>query len=139
MDLAAAQRRARELLPITRPTRQPVGFIEFGRREGVGQGFFEQLAAMTPGDFPLPELILFGFTELLGLTPYGPEEKVRWGFEFEFRGAIFAFELRKFGLRLICEQAYVDAPVVSEVLGRTRGLMNVVENYLCDEVVPATR
>ena len=113
-----------------------MGFTELGRREGAGQGFLEQLAAMTPGGFPFPGLILFGFTELLGLTPYGPQEKLRWGLDFEFRGAIFAFELRKFGLRFSCERAHLDAPVVREVIGRTRGRMDVVENYLSEEVRP---
>ena len=39
--------------------------IDVGRREGQGLGFVEQLLAMTPTGFPLPQLLHFGFTRLL--------------------------------------------------------------------------
>ena len=137
MDLSSARERAFEILGgACSPTREPDGFVELGRHEGEGKGFLEQLQSMTPPGFPIPDLVFFGLTQLLDLPFYGPEEKMRWGVAFEFRGAIFAFELRKFGLRFLCEPANLDSRLVTEVLGRARGLTDVVESYLADELVP---
>jgi hypothetical protein len=61
---------------------------------------------------------------------------MRWGVAFEIRGAIFAFELRKFGLRFLCEAANLASGLTREVLGRVRALTDVVESYLAEELVP---
>src|SRR6266436_5127269 len=90
--------------------------VEVGRREGEGLGFLEQLNAMTPPGFPFPELLAFGFTQLLNVPTYGPGEKLLWGVRFRFKGVDFAFEYRKFGLRLLCDPGQLDSPVVREVL-----------------------
>lgn len=137
MDLLTARKKAAETLPVLPLTRTANAFTEVGRREGEGKGFLEQLGEMTPAGFPLPSLILVGLTQLLGLSAYGPEEKLRWGVAFEFSGGAFAFEFRKFGLRLLCEEGNLDSPMLRELVGRTRGLTDVVENYLTSELVPA--
>ena len=86
--------------------------IDVGRREGQGLGFVEQLLAMTPTGFPLPQLLHFGFTRLLDLQTYGPEEKLLWGICFDYCGGMFGFEHRKFGLRVRCEPSNLDSPLL---------------------------
>lgn len=129
MTLEEAQAKARACFTQLEPPRR-CALVEVGRREGEGLGFAEQLQAMTPPGFPLPGLLLFGFARLLGLKPYGPEEKMRWGVAFGFHGKTFCFELRKLGLRMLCEPELQDAPLVKEVLGRSRALTAVAEEYL---------
>lgn len=103
---------------------------EVGRREGEGKNLFDQLDAMTPEGFPLPELLHYGFTRLLGVQCYGPFEKMRWGYRFDFKGGTYGMEYRKFGLRFLCEPRNLDSPVLREVMGRARELTNIVEKYL---------
>ena len=103
---------------------------EIGRREGQGQGFVEQLSAMTPPGFPLPGLLQFGLRELLQLDLYGPDEKLLWGVCFDYRDSTFGFEYRKFGLRVLCESRNLDAPIAKEVMGRARALTDLVATYL---------
>ncbi len=139
MTFQEARQKAAELLseaaPLDPQHHEPRDLVEVGRREGEGTGFLEQLQAMTPSGFPIPELLLFGLTNLIGFRSYGPGEKMRWGVSFLFRGTFFAFEYRKFGLRVLCERKDLDAPVVKELLGRARGLTDVVEAHLNEEFV----
>lgn len=136
MNLVEARAAARHQLGDASALVRPAPMIELGRRETEGKGFFEAIAAMTVKGFPIPELILFGFSELLGFTPDGPGEKVRWTIAFEFRGVGFIYELRKLGLRLLIEESSIDSPIVKEVLGRTRALTDIVECHLTTEVLP---
>lgn len=108
--------------------------IEVGRREGEGLDFGAQITLMTPSGFPIPSLLHFGLTQLLCLEDAGPEEKVRWSVAFGFRGATYAFELRKFGLRLLCEPHNLDTPLTREVLGKARALTDLVEAHLSEFV-----
>jgi hypothetical protein len=133
MNLDEATQRARTLFGPTEPP-NAVPMIELGRREGQGQGFFGQLDAMTPQGFPIPALLWFGLTELLGLKDEGPEEKVLWSVFFCSNGITYGFEHRKFGLRMLCEQQHIDNPTTKQVLGKTRGLTDIVESYLSDTV-----
>ncbi|MBI3099183.1 MAG: hypothetical protein HYY93_13220 [Planctomycetes bacterium] len=129
MELDEARRQAAALFEEIRPPTNR-DLVEVGRREGVGLGFVEQLQAITPAGFPLPQLLHFGFTHLLQMSAYGPEEKMLWGICFDFRGATFGFEHRKFGLRALCERRNLDAPILNEIVGRARALTNVAEAYL---------
>lgn len=129
MTLEEARRQAKELFAdIGTPT--DCELVEVGRREAEGKHLVEHIKAMTPPGFPIPGLLLFGLTQLLGLETYGPEEKMRWGVCFAFRGSTFGFELRKFGLRALCQPNMLDTPTLKEVLGRARALTNIVETYL---------
>ncbi len=133
MNLEEARRLAAEIFGEARPSSGHRPLIEVGRREGEGKGFYAQL--MTPPGFTIPELLLFGFVQLLGFESYGPEEKMRWGVIFDFRDQRFAFEYRKFGLRFLCEPSILDSPLVEDVLGRARGLARLVERFLADGYV----
>jgi hypothetical protein len=136
MDLDEARLQAKSLFgDVGPPTRSLL--VEVGRREGSGKGFLEQLETMTPKGFPLPGLLLFGLTQLLDLSDDGPGEKVRWTVRFALRGATFGFELRKFGLRMLCEPANLDTPITKEVLGKARALTNIVEQYLSESYILA--
>jgi len=92
---------------------------------------------MTPSGFPLPQLLHFGFTRLLDLDTYGPGEKLLWGICFDYRGATFGFEHRKFGLRALCEPSNLDSPLLQELLGKARALTDIVEVYLKSGFVAA--
>ena len=136
MELEEARRSAANLFgEIGRPSNRRL--IEVGRREGQGRGFLEQLLAMTPSGFPLPQLLHFGFTNLLDLETYGPEEKLLWGISFDYCGATFGFEHRKFGLRALCEPSNLDSPLLQELLGKARALTDIVEVYLKSGFVAA--
>ena len=50
--------------------------------------------------FPVPELVLFLFRDVLGWTYYGPWEKVRWTVIGAVDEHPIAFELRKFGFTI---------------------------------------
>jgi hypothetical protein len=77
-------------------------------------------------------LLLFGLTQFLGLPDDGREEKVAWSVWFTFKDATYAFEMRKFGLRLLCEPANLDRALTREVLGKARALTDIVEAFLAD-------
>ncbi len=50
------------------------------------------------GIFPVPELLLYMFRDVLGWKSSGPFEKMRWSVRGSFKGNPLYFELRKFGL-----------------------------------------
>jgi hypothetical protein len=82
--------------------------------------------------FPVPELVLFVFRDLLGVERYGPWEKMRWGVCFIYRGRGIALELRKFGLTLVHEAGPDEEvrPLVQDLLDRTQRAVRVAENVL---------
>lgn len=133
MNLKDAKDRAQALFGPLEPP-QAVPMIELGRREGEGQDFFGQLGSMTPPGFPIPALLWFGLTELLDLNDSGREEKVLWSVFFRSNGITYGFEYRKFGLRMLCEKQHVDDPTTRQVLGKARGLTDIVESYLSKTV-----
>ncbi len=132
MNLDEAREQARKLLGDIKPA-SGRGLIEVGRDALQAGNPFE---AMTPKEFPLPGLLYFGLTQLLDVKPYGPWEKMRWGFTFDFKDRSFGFELRKFGLRVLCEPSNLDGSLLREMLGRALELTNVAEKYLAASVVP---
>jgi hypothetical protein len=119
MNVEEARRHVRGILPNV--TSMPGDFA-------VPRGWMEPDQDM----FPVPELVLFVFRDLLGLRRYGPMEKMRWGVAFLFNGLGFAFEYRKFGLTLVHE----DRPggeaqgAVADLLDRTRRAVRVAERVL---------
>lgn len=82
--------------------------------------------------FPVPELVLFVFRRLLDVEPYGPGEKMRWGVAFRYRGRGFAFEYRKFGLRLLFETGPEEEAraITGDLLDRTQRAVRTAENVL---------
>jgi hypothetical protein len=135
MDLSEARLQAKAILGEIKPpsNRQ---LTEVGRNESSEIGLADKFRGMTPTDFPIPELLHFGLTKLLDAKPYGPFEKMRWGFLFDFKDGTFGFELQKFGLRMLCEPSKLDSPLLRELLGRSVALTNVVEQYLSSGVIP---
>lgn len=85
-----------------------------------------------PDMFPVPELVLFVFRDLLGIEGYGPFEKMRWGVAFLFNRHGFAFEYRKFGLTLAHEDkpGREAAALIEDLLDRTRRAVRVAERVL---------
>lgn len=45
---------------------------------------------LSSPQFPVPELIFFGFTQLLGFQPFGPHEKLRWAIQARLSNRYFA-------------------------------------------------
>jgi len=64
--------------------------------------------SLTPTDFPVPELILFGLRNLRDLESWGPGEKLRWGITATFGNVPFSVTLEKFGLRLYVPRGLAD-------------------------------
>jgi hypothetical protein len=87
MDLIEAKRRAARALAEIVPTKESANLL-WNRYE------------LSPADFPVPELVLFGLRELNGLGSWGPAEKLRWGVTAVYRKTPFYVSSEKFGLRL---------------------------------------
>jgi hypothetical protein len=132
MEFEEARRKAKTMFDGATPAATRCAVVELGRRESANGGFLDQVRGMTPKGFPLEGLLLFGLTQLLGLPDYGPEEKVAWSVWFSFKNATYAFELRKFGLRFLCQPENLDMPLTREVLGKARALTDIVEAFLSD-------
>lgn len=56
--------------------------------------------SLSRDEFPVSELIFFALTRFRDMTPFGPQEKLRWGFKAVFRNIPFELSLQKFGLYL---------------------------------------
>src|SRR4051812_48949920 len=122
MQFDEARVKARALFDGIAPATSRPELVELGRRESEGGGFLDYVRGMTPTGFPIEGLLLFGLTRLLGLHDDGQEEKIAWSVWFTMKGDTYAFELRKFGLRLLCDPANLDLPLTREVLGKARAL-----------------
>lgn len=80
-------------------------------------------------DFPVPELLLFALRNVLGWRWLGHREKVRWTVLGHVGGEPIAFELQKFGLRMLRpagEHAFDD----ERVIGQLRGAIQITEKFL---------
>jgi hypothetical protein len=119
MDLTEIRRRAAHALrDILRATDAPLA------------GKWEK-HSLTPTDFPVPELILFGLRNLRDLESWGPGEKLRWGVTATFGNVPFSVTLEKFGLRLYVPKGL--APNVrGELVGRLKTAVKLSETYLRD-------
>jgi len=131
-----ARRRATEAFGKVVFPKERRPLVDVGRREAEGKDLSGAVKSMTPDGLPVPEILLFALTKLLPLECFGPFEKVRWMVPFEVDGAIYCFELRKFGLRFQCEPNNIDSPRTREVLGRARALCAIAETYLSKTYAP---
>lgn len=80
-------------------------------------------------DFPVPELLLFTLRNGLGWRWMGHGEKVRWTVLGQVGGEPIAFELQKFGLRMLRARgahAFND----QRVIGQLRGAIRITEEFL---------
>lgn len=79
--------------------------------------------------FPVPELLRFALRELCDLTPWGPGEKLRWGFTIEALGTPFSVTHEKFG-----PNAYLPPqtppPVCASVIEALASLTKIAELVL---------
>lgn len=131
MDFATAQQRARILFQgikaLDETQIQDLAVLHFDRSAGP-------FASRTPKGFSIPALVQYAFSELLGIPCYGPYEKVRWGLAFEYAGVQFAFRYQKFGLRCYCDSNLHSSAEVRGILGRARGLVNVAEQHIANDL-----
>ncbi len=86
---------------------------------------------LSPTDFPVPELILFGLRNLRDLESWGPGEKLRWGITATFGDIPFSVSLEKFGLRLYVPKG-LAADVRDELVRRLQAAVKLSEAYLQD-------
>lgn len=79
-------------------------------------------------DFPVPELVLFLFRNLMGWKWSGHGEKVRWSVYGSVKGEPVGFELRKFGFTIL----RADDPTVptSRIVGQIKSALKDVETLL---------
>lgn len=118
MDLNEAKRRAiRALAEIVPPTESEN--LLWDRHE------------LSPTDFPVPGLVLFGLRELRGLQSWGPGEKLRWGITATFRKVTFYVSLEKFGLRLHCPPR-LRTKTRNELIRLLKTAAKLAEAYLRD-------
>lgn len=133
MDLQTARTKAAALLgTATQPDHGPA-LVDL--EDGV-TGTHPFMERKEPSGFAEPEVLYFGLTQLLDLRGGERGDKVAWTIPFEFRGVHFAFELRKYGLRFMCERSRVSDPIVREVYGRARSLANIATQHLEAVQVP---
>jgi len=79
-------------------------------------------------DFPVPELVLFLFRNLMGWKWSGRGEKVRWSVYGSVKGEPIGFELRKFGFTILRAG---DATVpTSRIVGQINSALKDVEAFL---------
>lgn len=76
-------------------------FDGFERREDHGDTWGESaMVRIEPKDLPVPGLLLFLLTEVMGLVNLGPDEKTAWHVPLAFRGHRVTVASQKFGLRM---------------------------------------
>ncbi len=89
--------------------------------------------SLKPGrdTFPVPELALFVFRDILGMATYGPTEDLRWGVAFLFEGRVYALERRRHGFTVRYEQGCPGAEeAVADVVQRVRRAQLVAAQVL---------
>jgi hypothetical protein len=65
-------------------------------------------------EFPVPELVLFAFRNVLGYHTSLYDEKVRWSVYGTFNGVLISFELRKLGFTICAADGasfFADLPL----------------------------
>jgi hypothetical protein len=79
-------------------------------------------------EFPVPELVLFLFRNLMGWRWSGHGEKVRWSVYGSVNGEPVGFELRKFGFTILRAE---DAKVpTARIVGQLKTALKEVEAFL---------
>lgn len=116
MDLAQARALAERALPDVLPAHEATA----GRWTST---------ALTPEEFPLPELILVGLRDLRDLPSFGPMEKMRWAVSGRVGDIPFSVALHKFGpsLRL---PVTAGADELRLVVARLHRAAKIAERYL---------
>ncbi|MEO3861756.1 hypothetical protein [Acrocarpospora sp. B8E8] len=85
-------------------------------------------------DVPVPSLFKYALT-LIGLTAYGPGEKVEWWVNFAYRGEWCELAHQKFGLRLyLCTEKPEEEARKTQVqiVKKLRSSMRTVEKLIVD-------
>jgi len=88
--------------------------------------------SLSPQDFPVPELILFGLRKLCDLKSWGPFEKLRWGISAQFRKVQFSVTLQQFGLHLYIPVG-TSADMQKEIVRYLQKIAKLAENCLRDQ------
>jgi len=97
--------------------------------DALATDVYERNASRLPReDFPVPEMLLLMFRNVLGWTWSGHGEKVRWSVYGTFNGEPIAFELRKFGLTMLGSSALSGSR--ERINGQLRSAVKLVEKFI---------
>jgi hypothetical protein len=93
-------------------------FADFERRDDHGDLWTKaEMVRIAPKELPVPGLLLFLLTRIMGLRNLGPDEKTAWHVPMRFRGHRVTIASQKFGLRLYI-RANSDCRESAEEIGR---------------------
>lgn len=87
--------------------------------------------------FPVPELVLFAFRNIMGWRWSGVSEKVRWTVYGRVLGEPVAFELRKFGFTIL--RAKDPKVPYDRMVGQVGAAMRQIEDLLAPFAIEQTR
>ncbi|MBL3610631.1 hypothetical protein [Rhodovulum sulfidophilum] len=87
--------------------------------------------------FPVPELVLFAFRNILGWRWSGVGEKVRWTVYGSVLGEPVGFELRKFGFTIL--RAKDSKLPYDRIVGQVGAAMRQIEDLLAPFAIEQTR
>jgi len=79
--------------------------------------------SLPSSGFPVPGLLFVAIRDLLGIEPFGPAEKLAWGFSLFVNGRKVEVTLEKFGL-------YLYATETDDVAVALKKCCNIAERYL---------
>jgi hypothetical protein len=133
MELETARAKAAQLLGAATQSSHTGDLVDV--QDGV-TGAHTFMVRKTPAGFAVPAVLYFGLTQLLDLQEGERGDKVVWTIPFEYKGVQFAFELRKSGLRFMCDRERILESLVAEVVGRARSLCRIAAQHLDAEHVP---
>jgi hypothetical protein len=111
---------------------------DFQRRDDRGDLWIKAArVAVGPTELPVPGLLLFLLTEVMGLTNLGPDEKTAWHVAMGFQGHQVTIASQKFGLRMfvVPKDGSDEGPeaIAQEVLRRLRKALRIVEKEVLVE------
>jgi hypothetical protein len=110
----------------------------FSRREDHGDIWTSsEMVRVEPTDLPVPSLVLFLLTRVMGMVNLGLEEKTEWHVPVNFRGHRVTIASQKFGLRLYVipteDSDETVTAIAAEVVGRLRKALRIVEREILAE------
>lgn len=104
----------------------------------VGLDPWDMESSRPPAElFPVPELVLFAFRNILGWRWSGVGEKVRWTVYGSVLGEPVAFELRKFGFTIL--RAKEPKVPYDRIVGQVGAAMRQIEDLLAPFAIEQAR
>jgi hypothetical protein len=130
IDLRACQTQS---VPTTKSEKALRYLLDgFSRREDYGDIWTSsEMVRVEPTDLPVPSLVLFLLTNVMGMVNLGREEKTEWHVPVTYRGHRVTVASQKFGLRLYVlpteNSGEAAGAIAAEVVGRLRKALRIVE------------